>query len=283
MGQQALGQQDGQDRQHPAAGHRGGWRGETGLTLAPASQTGLHPPPGVMRRLALRGLHVPPVAPLTAQGLGPDRPCVRLGRCGLGLDTPCGLQVLVHGRQQALEPAGAQRGVAEIEFAYSPAQAGAVGQHASGPLQDLGILDAVAAVPLVDRGEAGLALALEALTGTDDGTGADVEGARQIGQGGELVQSAVCEAAVAGAEVVDAMGDEREGEGEADDSVPVEEEAEMAVDGDGVARLEIDGLGKSGGAGGRNSAFHSGVPDWPATSSQANFDRSKNAQVIYNQ
>ena len=59
---------------------------------------------------------------------------------------------------------------------------------------------------------------------------------------------AQCEAAVAGAEVGDAMGGEREREGEVDDSVPVEEEAEMAVDGDGVARLEIDGLRKSGGA-----------------------------------
>ena len=165
MGQQALGQQDGQGRQHSADAHRGGWRGETGLTLAPASQTGLHPPPGVMCRLPLRGLHVPPVATLTAQGLGPDRPCVRLGRCGLGLDPPCGLRVFVHGRRQALEPAGGQRGLAEIEFAGSAAQAGAVGQHGSGPLQDLGILDAVAAAPFVGLVEAGLALALEALVG----------------------------------------------------------------------------------------------------------------------
>ena len=86
MGQQALGQQDGQGREHPAAGHRGGRGGETGLLLALAAQTGLRPPLGVMRRPALRGLRVPPVALLPAQGLGADRPCVRLRRCGLGLD-----------------------------------------------------------------------------------------------------------------------------------------------------------------------------------------------------
>ena len=43
------------------------------------------------------------------------------------------------------------------------------------------------------------------------------------------------------------MGGEGECEGKVDDTVPVEEEAETAVVGDGVARLEIDGLGKSGG------------------------------------
>ena len=43
------------------------------------------------------------------------------------------------------------------------------------------------------------------------------------------------------AEVVDAMGGEGECEGKVDDSVPVEEETEMVVDGDGVAQLEIDG------------------------------------------
>ena len=187
-----MGQQDGQGRQHSAAGHRreAGGRKRGSRFLRPPRLVSTRPR-RVMRRLALRGLHVPPVAPLTAQGLGPGRPRVRLGRCGLGLDTPCGLRVLVYGCQQALEPAGGQRGVAEIEFAYSPAHAGAVGQHASGPLQDLGILDAVAAVPLVDLVEAGLALTLEALRGAHDGTGADVEGARQIGQGGQLVQGAV--------------------------------------------------------------------------------------------
>ena len=67
----------------------------------------------------------------------------------------------------------------------------------------------MAAAPLVDPVEAGLPLALEPLTGTHDGAGADVEGPRQIGQSGQLVQGAVCEAAVAGAEVVDGMGGER--------------------------------------------------------------------------
>ena len=93
----------------------------------------------------------------------------------------------------------------EIQFAGGPAQAGAVGQNAGGPLQDLGILDAVAAAPRVDLVKAGLALALEALRGAHDGTGAAVEGARQIGQGGQFVQDAVCEAAVAGADVFGAM------------------------------------------------------------------------------
>ena len=166
---------------------------------------------------------------------------------------------LLHSRQQALELVGAQRGVAEIEFAGGAAQAGAVGQHAGRLLQDLGILDAVAAALLVDPVEAGLALALEALAGAHDGARADVEGARQIGQGGELVQGAVCEAAVAGAEVVDGVGGEGEGEGEVGDAVPVEEQAEMAVDGDGVARLEVDGLGEAGGAGGGNLARHSDI------------------------
>ena len=98
----------------------------------------------------------------------------------------------------------------------------ALGQHAGGPLQDHGILNAVAAAPLVDLVEACLPLALEALTGVHDGAGADVEGAHQIGQRSQLVEGAVCEAAVAGAEVVDGMGGEAEGE--------------MAVDGDGVVR-----------------------------------------------
>ena len=71
------------------------------------------------------------------------------------------------------------------------------------------------------------------------------------------MQGAVCEAAIAGAKVVGAMGGEEDGEGEVGDAVPVEEEAEMAVDGDGVTQLEIDGLGKTGGAGGRNPALHS--------------------------
>ena len=61
----------------------------------------------------------------------------------------------------------------------------------------------------MDLLEAGITLALEALPGANDGAGTDVEGARQIGQGGQLVQGAVCEAAVAGAEVVDATGGER--------------------------------------------------------------------------
>ena len=87
---------------------------------------------------------------------------------------------------------------------------------------------------------------------------------------------AVCEAAVAGAEVVDAMGGEGEGEGEVSDSVSVGEEAEMAVDRDRVARLEIDGLGKAGEARGRNPASHSGVIGWPATLSQADSGLSKN-------
>ena len=63
------------------------------------------------------------------------------------------------------------------------------------------------------------------------------------------MQGAVCEAAVAGEEVVDAMGGEGECEGKVDDTVPVEEEAEMAVDGDCVAGLEIDGLRQTGGGG----------------------------------
>ena len=87
-----------------------------------------------------------------------------------------------------------------------------------------------------------------------DGPGVDVEGARQIGQGGELVEGAVCEAAVAGAEVVDAVGGEGEGEGEVGDAVPAEEQAEMAVDGDGVAGLEVDGLGQTGRERGGNPA-----------------------------
>ena len=119
-------------------------------------------------------------------------------------------------------------------------------------------------------------LALEALAGAHDGARADAEGARQIGQGGQLVQGAVCEAAVAGAEVVDAMGGEGKREGKVGDSVPVEEQTEMAVDGDRVDRLEIDGLGETEGAGGRNPAFHSGVIDWPVTSSQVDSVRSKN-------
>ena len=84
-----------------------------------------------------------------------------------------------------------------------------------------------------------------ALAGAHDRAGADVEGAGRIGEGGQLVEGAVCEAAVAGAEVVDAMGGEGEGEGKVDDTVPVEEEAEMAVDGDRVAGLENDGLGET--------------------------------------
>ena len=87
--------------------------------------------------------------------------------------------------------------------------------YTDGPLQDLGILDAVAAAPLV-----GL-----------------------VGAG---------------------------------DSVPVEEEAEMAVDGDGVARLEIDGLGETGGVRERNPAFPSGVVDWPAPPSQADHSPPEN-------
>ena len=43
------------------------------------------------------------------------------------------------------------------------------------------------------------------------------------------------------------MGGEGECEGKVDDTVPVEEEAEMAVDGDCVAGLEIDGLRQTGG------------------------------------
>ena len=50
----------------------------------------------------------------------------------------------------------------------------------------------------------------------------------------------------------------------------------MAVDRDRVARLEIDGLGKTGGARGRNPASHSGVIDWLATPSQADFSLIKN-------
>lgn len=47
--------------------------------------------------------------------------------------------------------------------------------------------------------------------------------------------------------VADAMGGEGECEGEVDDVVPVEDEAEPVVVGDGLARLETYGLGKTGG------------------------------------
>ena len=85
----------------------------------------------------------------------------------------------------------------------------------------------------------------------------------------------MCEAAVAGEEVVDAMGGEEESEDKAGDAVPVEDEAEMAVDGDRVARLETDSLGKTGGAGRRNPAIHSGAIDLPSTPSRADSGRSK--------
>ena len=61
------------------------------------------------------------------------------------------------------------------------AQACAVGQNAGGPLQDLGLSDAMAAVSPADLIEAGLALAPEALVGAHDGTGADAE-ARALGR-----------------------------------------------------------------------------------------------------
>ena len=89
-----------------------------------------------------------------------------------------------------------------------------------------------------------------------------------------VTRGAVCEAAVAEAEVVDAMGGEEEGEDKAGDAVPVEEEAEVAVDGDGVARLETDGLGKTGGPGRRNPAFPTGAIDWPC-SPEPNRSRSQ--------
>ena len=50
----------------------------------------------------------------------------------------------------------------------------------------------------------------------------------------------------------------------------------MAVDGDGVARLEVDGLEKTGGAGGRNPAFHSDMTNWPVTQRQVKSGRTKN-------
>ena len=87
----------------------------------------------------------------------------------------------------------------------------------------------MAAAPSADPEEAGLTLALEALPNAHDGLGADVKGARQIGQGGQPVQGAVYEAADAGAEVVGAMGGEEEGEGEVGDAVPVEEN-DLSVD-----------------------------------------------------
>ena len=130
-------------------------------------------------------------------------------------------------------------------------------------------------VPGASRG-ASLTLALEALTGANDRSAADAQGAREIGQGGQLVKGAVCEAAVTGAEVVDAMGGEGKGEGGVGDLVPVEEEAEIMVDGDRVDRLEIDGLGETGGTRGRNPALRSGSIDWPATSSQFDSGSSKN-------
>ena len=70
-----------------------------------------------MRRLALRGLRVPWVAPLTAQVLARDGLRVHLRWCAPGFDARCGLRVLLQGWQQALELSGAQRGVTEIEFA----------------------------------------------------------------------------------------------------------------------------------------------------------------------
>lgn len=82
-----MGQQDGQGCQHFTAGHRGGRGRDTGLTHAPASQTGLHLPLCVMRCPSLRGLRVPLVALLTALRLGPDRPCVSLRWCALEFDT----------------------------------------------------------------------------------------------------------------------------------------------------------------------------------------------------
>ena len=109
-----IGRQDGQGRQHPSAGRRRGRGGETGLTLAPVSGTGLRPSLGVMRRPALRGLRAPAVAPLAAQGLGPS-PLVRSRvRNALRLAGPPPRPAA------GIEPLRAQRGVAEIEFAGSP-------------------------------------------------------------------------------------------------------------------------------------------------------------------
>ena len=45
--------------------------------------------------------------------------------------------------------------------------------------------------------------------------------------------------------------------------------------GDIVGRLEIDGLGKTGGMGRRNLAFHSDIINLPLTPSQSRFGRSR--------
>lgn len=57
----------------------------------------------------------------------------------------------------------------------------------------------------------------------------------------------------------------------------------MAVDGDGVARLEIDGLGKTGEAGGRNPASTSDIIKWLQTPNQADSGRRNMAKGLDHQ
>ncbi len=265
MRQQALGQQRGQGRQHAAAGHGRGGGLEARLTLGQQPQAGLDASLRVMGRPALRSLRVAPVALLAVQPgwrrqrLGGCRRRIRHRRSGCGLAGrlrrgPGGRRwgrrgwrrIRRDGGQQTLQAIRAQRGVAQVELPRGLAQAGAGGQHLRGALEDLRVLDAVPPAGLVLGGEAGFALAFEALAGAQDGAGAEAEGAGEFGEGGELVEGALGEAAIAGAGVVGGVGGEGDGEGEIDDAIAVAQEAEAVIDGDGLGGLEFEGGGKAG-------------------------------------
>ena len=129
-------------------------------------------------------------------------------------------------------------------------------QHAGGPRQQLGILDAVPAAPLAGPEEAALAPALQAPPGAGHGARAEPEGGGQSGQAGEAVQGAAAEAEIAADLVLGGVGGDRLGEDEVDEVVAVEGEAEAGAERQGLARLQAEGGGQGCGERGGLGRLH---------------------------